>query len=115
MRITESQLRNIVRQEILRENVENRAAIAVLRKYNHPSARDKDSLDQFLNMASTAYHEFEISNPREFAREFEDDGTFGRPGQMPMEFYADLIAAMKKDESSYFKKKNSSYRPGYRD
>ena len=36
MRITESQLRNIVRQEILRENVENRAAIAVLRKYNHP-------------------------------------------------------------------------------
>lgn len=115
MRITESQLRKIVREEILRENVENKAALAVMRKYKHPSFEDEYGKNQFLNYASTVYHEFEVRGPDSFKHDMESPDQFGQP-EMPITFYVDFVAAMKRDEKSYWsKKQDTSYMPGYRD
>ena len=117
MRITESQLRKIVREEAGRllesSGTDNRSTLAVLRKWKHPSAADSVDMREFLNTASTVYYEFEERSPDGFKQEMEDGQ--GQP-MMPIEFYADLVSAMIRDEKSYWTNKSrSAYTPGYRD
>jgi hypothetical protein len=115
MRITESQLRKIVREEILQESADNRSLLTTMRKYKHPALEDKFLLNRFIDYASTVYYEFETRGPDSFKHDMESPEQFGQP-EMPITFYVDLIAAMRRDEKSYWKhKEDTSYMPGYRD
>jgi len=116
MRITESQLRRIVREEILSESMNNRSVLAVMKRHRHPAVGDKLSIGTFLKYANTVYNEFEVRDPSSFKFDMEDPEQFGGLPEMPLEFYVDLVAAMRRDQKSYFKsKEDTSYMPGYRD
>ena len=94
-------LRSILASEglIVTAGLSDKAQLAVMKKYNHPSLK---STRTFLSAVSTVYHEFEVTNPVEFKEEIEDN-----QGQatMPLEFYRELVAAVKLDEKSYWDKK----------
>ena len=77
--------------------------LAVMRKYKHPSL--KASLEEFLAAVSTVYNEFEARRPEQFKKIMEDPDQFGGFPQMPLEFYAELIAATKRDDKAYWNSK----------
>jgi len=97
-------LRSILASEglIVTAGLSDKAQLAVMKKYNHPSLK---STRTFLPAVSTVYHEFEVTNPVEFKSILEDPDQFGGLPTMPLDFYRELVAAVKLDEKSYWDKK----------
>ena len=121
MKITESQLRKIVREEILGKGlvdpdlmlptggsssdaIGKRLGFA-LRKHKFPG-----NIHEFDKNANVVFHEFETRGADSFKNNMEDN--FGS-SPMPVEFYADVVLAMKADEKAYWKNKDVSGRGTY--
>ena len=93
----------------------DRAQQGVMKRHGHPWHGNPPSTRELLNNAAAVYWEWEVRSPTRFKSEMENPDNFGGPPEMPVEFYADLIKAIKKDDRAQQKHRATAYTPGWRD
>ena len=130
MKINKSHLRQIIREEVkslLSESPSDyyghtgkrperdRWKRSAMKKHKHPWHSDDVAAQEIMDAAETVYWQWGISNPSSFKRDMEDPNNFGGPPEMPVEFYEDLIKAIKKDDRAQQQYQKTAYTPGWRD
>ena len=130
MKITEKKLRQIIQEEVNGVLTEaygdyydyagkkpdrNRWKKSAMKKHKHPWHKDPAAAQEVMDAAETVYWQWEVSSPTRFKTDMEDQDHFGGLPEMPVEFYADLVKAIKKDDRAWQKYQRTAYTPGWRD
>ena len=83
--------------------VSDKNLLRTLKRWNHPALTDAAGLQEWRNSAVTIFHEFEVRNPYDFKEYMERD--MGQGQVLPIDFYAEVVKSMKKDDKDMWKSK----------